>query len=803
MLVSFAWLKEFVDIDRSAEEIAEILTMGGIEVEGVNSVGQGLKGVLTARIEQISPHPKSDKLHLATLSLGDRMVVVVCGAPNTAVGQIVPYAPPGIVLPSGLEITQRDIKGVSSPGMLCSEKELGLTDDHSGILVLDPTTPVGLPLPQAVPYIEDTILEVSVTPNRGDCLSIIGIAREVAAFTGRQWRIPTVTLQEGNTSIRDRVRLDILNPELCPRYVMRVIEGIRVGPSPFLIRLRLHRSGMRPISNVVDATNYVLQECGQPLHAFDFHLLEDARILVRLCDPEEVFVTLDGVERKLPDHALMIRDGKRSVALAGIMGGINTEIREQTTTVLIESACFERFNIRRTAKALGIYTEASFRFERGVDPEGTLWAAHRVAQLIQNLAGGTVLSSYIDDYPQPILRPSVTVRPTKVNGLLGLSLEKSEMAAYLMRLGMNVKDFDGSDGSLSVTPPSWRYDIEREVDVAEEVARVCGFQNIPLSMPTAVAEPDRTREGLRRLRRVRELMNASGFTEIITMSFVSSGEARAFRMDGEHHGELALVNPLTEETAVMRTSLIPGLIMAMKNNRRFKAMNLKLYEVGKTFIPELGQELPREEMRLGGLAVGARYGEIWNLPRESLVDFYDVKGALETLFEGLDVSEVQWTPGTISFLHPGKSALLRVAGSTIGYGGEIAPTVARSWDIPGNVYIFEVLLEPLFVQSRKETVFKPISRYPYVERDLSFIIEEKCSGEKIKQLISRLPHDIIDSVVLFDIYRGESIPEGMQSMTFRIRYQSGDRTLTDEEVHTVHSSVAEALVRELGATMRE
>lgn len=803
MLVSLNWLKEFVDIEESAEEIADLLTMGGIEVEGITYFGDGLDKVFTAQIKEISPHPSADRLRLARLSLGDRDVEVVCGAPNIQVGQIVPYAAAGAVLPSGLELIEREIKGVRSAGMLCSEKELNLGEDASGILVFESDTPIGVPLVDALPFVKDAILETSVTPNRGDWLSILGTAREVAALLGRPWRTPEFQLPEGSVHIKDRARIDVPDNDLCPRYVATMVEGVHIGPSPFKVRLRLARSGVRAISNVVDATNLILMECGQPLHAFDFALLEEGRIVVKRCEPGETFVTLDGQERKLPPNALMIRDGKRSVALAGIMGGLNSEINDATTTVLIESACFERFGIRRTAKALGMGTEASFRFERGIDPEGSLWAARRTAYVIQQMAGGTILAGHLDEYKVPITRPEVRVRPAKMNNLLGLSLSTQQMCSYLERLGLTCRQEETTDASFVVEPPSWRWDVEREVDVAEEVARIHGFQNVPECMPSYVSATDKTRENHHWVQRVADLMNSSGFSEIITMSFVSAGAAREFIPNLSEPAVLPLMNPLIEDYAVMRTSLLPGLLAAMKRNASFRSQDLKLYEIGRTFTPVSGQELPREDLRLGGLATGARYPVLWNMTKDEQVDFYDVKGALENLLEGLGVTDVSFEPSRVTFLHPGKSADLIVEGQNIGFVGELAPYKTREHDLAGNTYIFEILLEPLLIRSCKETVFRPIPRYPYIERDLSVIIEEKYSWDEIKQLISRLGHDIITSVVLFDIYRGESIPEGCQSVAFRLRYQSENRTLTDEEVQTVHSLVASVLKRELGAAMRE
>jgi phenylalanyl-tRNA synthetase beta chain len=800
MLVSFNWLKEFIEIEQSAQETAELLTMGGSEVEALTTVGTGLDKILTARIEDIKQHPDAEKLSLVRIGLGSREETVVCGATNIRVGQVVPYAPPGAVLPSGMEIVERKIKGIRSPGMLCSEKELDLGEDESGILVFDESVEIGLELNVACPYIEDSILEIGITPNRGDCLSILGIAREVAALTDKPVKIPSFDFTESSVNVADKITVEVPDKELCPRYVVKMVEGVEIAPSPFEIRLKLTRSGVRPISNVVDVTNLVLLECGQPLHAFDYDLLEDQKIVVRRAEPGESFVTLDQEKRKLPENALMIMDGKRSVALAGIMGGLNSEIEEDTSNVLIESAYFERFGIRRTSKSLGMSTEASFRFERGVDPEGTFWAASRSADLMAKLTGGTVLASVVDVYAIPIERPAVLVRPSRVNKVLGTNIKPKDMAPYLRRLGIEVNDSNRNE--FVCTAPSWRWDLEIEEDFIEEVARIYGFQNIPTSLPVYRSAPDRTRREYDSIRNVARLMTASGFSEVITMSFVTAASAKEFLTTEDTTG-LTLLNPLTEDQAVMRTSLIPGLITCMTRNVSFRSTNLKLFEVGKTFTPVKGEELPREEVKLAGLLTGGRHANLWNVPREERTDFYDMKGAVENLLEGLGIGSVQYLKKEIPFLHPGKSAEIMVNSEPIGYMGELSPTTIRDHDLDAPVQIFEILLEPLLVQGRKERVFKPIPRYPYIERDLSIIIEENVSGDEIKHLISRLGHDIIATVTVFDLYRGKGIPEGKQSIAFRIRYQSEDRTLTDEEVEQVHSQVVETIIAETGATMRE
>jgi phenylalanyl-tRNA synthetase beta chain len=814
MLVSYNWIKEFVEIEESAERVAEILTMGGIEVESVVRTGAGLQTVLTARVDKITAHPKSEKLSIVTVSLGNRLEEVVCGAPNVKDGQVIAYAVPGTVTDSGLTIGEREILGVKSPGMICSEKELGLGDDASGILVLDDGLPLGVSLSAAMPFVEDFILETSVTPNRGDCLSVLGIAREIAALTSKPWRIPEFKLEEGPELLSDRATIEIVDVELCPRYVVRMVQGVKPGPSPFQERLKLTRAGLRPISNIVDATNLILLECGQPLHAFDFDLLQGGKIVVRKSDPQERFVTLDGSERILPVDSLMIRDAQRPVAIAGIMGGANSEINYNTSCVLIESACFERFGIRRTAKSLNMSTEASYRFERGIDPEATLWAAHRAAYIIQKLAGGSVLKGFMDSYPNPIVRNTIRLSCSKTNDLLGTKLHPERINRRLTCLGIEVSEIEAGHETMSCVPPSWRWDLDREVDLIEEVARIEGFQNIPISMPKYVANPDRSTQHHRLTGKTAELMNASGFTEIITMSFVSSGICADFGWVSEEHEELKLLNPLTEEHAVMRTSLLPGLFSAAKRNINYRNEDIKLYEIGKTFVPDKDSNLPREDLKLAAIAYGKRYSDLWHFQRgeadeagrmdlERQVDFYDMKGALENVLESLGITDSIFSPSKASFLHPGKSAEVILDGKVVGILGEVSPKKIRELDVSGNFQILEILLEPLFVRACKERVFRQIPRYPYIERDLSLIVKTNCSGDKIKHLISRLGRGIIVSVKLFDLYRGESIPAGSQSMAFRIRYQSEDKTLTDEEVQEVHRKVTESLVSDLGATLRD
>ncbi len=801
MLASYNWLKELVEIEESPEEIAHKLTMAGCEVEGIEHVGKELGEFLTASIVDISSHPSGGNLKLVRISLGDRNKIVVCAAPNIEVGQTVPYAPVGSVLADGTEILMREIKGIQSPGMLCSEKELGLGEDTSGILTLDARLSAGMPLNEALPFIEDHIFEIGITPNRGDCLSMLGIAREVAAITKRDLKIPETAEVEESDDTAKMIKIELPDPHLCPRYVARIVKDVQIRQSPLDVRLRLTRLGVRPISNVVDMTNLVLLECGQPLHAFDYDLLDKKTIVVKRAKKGDKFTTLDGEDRVMPKDALMIRDGKKPVALGGIMGGLNSEINDSTKVTLIESACFERFGIRRTAKALGMSTEASYRFERGVDPEGSYWAANRAALLMAEYCDAKIVPGIVDAYPEAITRPQIEVRLDRVNKALGVELDKEEVIGHFQSLGISVTDKE--EGTLSCAPPSWRWDLENEIDYVEEAARLHGFNNIPISTPRYRSAPDNTRRHYKSVRDVAGKMASQGFSEIVTMSFVSKSQGLEFPWNSEPEDLLPLMNPLTEDMTVMRSSLMSGLISTMKRNLSFRSKDLRLFEIGKVFKTVANEELPDEELRIAGLATGRRNCNLWNVDRDEALDFYDLKAVIENLFQGGQESPLRFDRAKIGFLHPGKSAEIYLEDQVIGYIGELAPSKMREHDLEQNVQVFEILLEPVLLHALKQKVFRPIPRYPYMERDLSIIVEDKVSGDDIKRLISHLGHDIIHNVTIFDLYRGKSLPEGKQSFAFRIRYQSEERTLTDEEVQEVHSHVVEAMQEKLGATLRD
>ncbi|MDD5475559.1 MAG: phenylalanine--tRNA ligase subunit beta, partial [Syntrophales bacterium] len=606
MLVSLKWLRDYVDIKLSPEELAEVLTMAGLEVESVTPGGPDFTGVVVSRITSVMPHPDADKLVICDVDSGSGTIRVVCGAPNVREGLLAPLAPVGATIPGGYTVKHTKIRGQDSRGMLCSEEELGIGDDCSGIMMLDESLAPGEDLRRAL-GLEDTVFDIAVTPNRPDCLSIIGIAREVAALTGSELRYPDSTCRESGDPIEAEASVEIHSPHLCPRYTARLIRNVTVGPSPAWVRTRLEAVGLRSINNIVDATNFVMMETGQPLHAFDYAFLEEGRIVVRGAEENESFVSLDEKTRALKGDTLMICDGVKPVAIAGIMGGLNSEVQDGTDTILLESAYFDPVSIRKTARLLGMSTDAAFRFERGVDPEGVVKALDRAAQLISDLSGGTVAPGLIDEYPRTIVPPPViTLRTARVRQVLGHSIEPSGMESILLSLEMKVERAGMDD--FSVTPPTFRGDLTREIDLIEEVARVNGYDNIPSTIPhlAPLSRADRERESIDNL--IKNAFTGMGYSEVIHYSFTSPDSSRllGYPENNESWRFVKIANPLTEDGSVMRTTLVYGLLLCAKKNLNLGNNTLKLFETGKVFINTREGSLPLEKERLGGLITGER-----------------------------------------------------------------------------------------------------------------------------------------------------------------------------------------------------
>lgn len=801
MLVSLKWLKDYVDIELPVEELADRLTMAGLEVDSIKEIKPEFTGVVVGKIISLAKHPDADKLSLCEVSTGREVLPIVCGAPNTAIGQKIPLAQVGAVLPGGFKVKSSKIRGVQSEGMLCSEEELGIGGDNTGIMVLPDEFAVGEDLSISGAF-RDYVLEVGVTPNRADCLSVIGVAREVAALTGKKFRHPEITFTETDEDIKEITSVQIIDPEACPRYTARVIKGVKIKPSPLWMRQRLEASGLRAINNAVDVTNFVMLEMGQPLHAFDFRYLEEGRIIVRTSGEGEEFVSLDGKSRTLSANTLMICDGMKPVAVAGIMGGLNSEVVDDTQTILLESAYFNPSSIRRSSKQLGMSTDAAFRFERGIDPEGVIRASNRAAQLLADTAEGRVCRNYIDEYPQKILSPAnIPLRHGRIKEILGISIELFEVKKILQELEMQVRD--GEKGELFVTPPTFRTDIYREIDLIEEIARIHGYGTIPETQPYISEKPES--RDLKKIveEKVRTIFLGNGYNEVINFSFTSPMSADILNLAPGSEGRkfVKIINPLTEDQSVMRTSLIYGLLGTMKRNVFSGSEDLKLFEQGKIFIGRGQDELPVEKSRLAALISGSRYSDFRRASEGS--DFYDIKGVLEGIMESLKITDVSFRAAAdIPYLHPGRAAAVIIKGQVAGIIGDFHPDVLEKMDLKKKAAVFEIDSDLIGSAFSEEIQYFGIPRYPAVTRDVAFILKNEIEAEKVIAVADVQHQDLLDKIEVFDIYTGKNIPEGLKSLALRFTYRSAEKTLTDDEVNKLHGAVVKAIVDATSAKIR-
>jgi phenylalanyl-tRNA synthetase beta chain len=801
MIVTYNWLKEFVDCDITTAELADLLTMLGLEVEGVSSRFDGMDEVVVAVVEQKQQHPNADKLSLCTVNNGKELLPVVCGAQNFAAGDKVALAQVGAVLPGNFKIKRSKIRGVESCGMLCSEKELGMAEDSDGIMILPSDAVPGTPLFDAL-GLKDTVFEIGLTPNRADCLSVIGIAREIAAKLKKKVTYPAVAFPPDVKNVDAVAQVVIEAPDLCPRYTARYVSGCTVAPSPQWLVNRLQSVGLRAINNVVDVTNYVLMEYGHPLHAFDYRMLDGGKIVVRKADEGEKFTSLDGQERILSRDDLTIRDGRRVVALAGIMGGENSEISPATTDILLESAYFDPSTVRRTSKRLGLHTESSHRFERGTDWNVLPLALDRAASLIAELAGGTIVGSRIDVHPVTIAPKFVNVRIDRINSILGLELTLDEIADLFVNLEFTVQFLD--QGVIAVGIPSFRVDLEREIDLVEEVARLNGYDKIPFTMPTARVFSDRPPRPQRMERQLRDLLVGLGFNEVVNFGFIAPDVYDRILLDKDdfRRNSVALLNPLVEEQSVMRTTLLPGILETAARNCSYRILSQKIFELRRVYHPKEGKELPDEPLTLAGLVTGQRYPEGWNQPREQ-VDFFDAKGVAENVLQDFRIQGVSFSNRDIEpFYHPGKACTLILDGKVLGTIGELHPAVQGSFSFERPVYYFEIDCERLFAASNETIAAVPPSRFPETFRDIAMLLAEEVPAAEIVACIRSLNAKDIGGVEIFDLYHGEHVPPGQKSVAVRVKYCSSERTLTDDEVTRSNQKVIDNLRNKLNAVLR-
>ena len=802
MKISWQWIQDYVEVPFRPPELAEALTHSGLEVENLSQWVPGFSRVVVARLGSFRPHPQSNHLSICTVNDGQRDYSVICGAPNLKVGERVALAVEGATLPDGSKIARTSFQGFLSEGMLCSEKELGIGDDSAGIMVLDADLPLGTPLERALPFLEDWIFDLTITPNRADCLCMIGVAREVAALAGQSLRYPTEKKLEESEDAAEQTSVIIERSDLCPRYVAKLIFGVKISPAPFWMRRRLQAVGVRSINNIVDVTNYVMLELGQPLHAFDFERLEGRGIVVRTANPGEFFTTLDGIVRPMPEETLMICDRKKPVALAGIMGGLNSEVEPETTNILLESAYFEPMGIRRTSKRIGLSTEASLRFERGIDPNGCLRAAGRAAALMAECGGGSLIRGAVDNYPRRIESSKVSLRVPRVNQILGTSIPAREIRQYLRNLQLEVEP-QGPD-AFAVTPPTFRVDLQREIDLIEEVARLQGFGRIPVTLPSGRVSAEKKTKGQRAAERSRNLLSAFGFWEVITYSFISPKVLQDLKLPpaDKRAKTLRIHNPLGEDQSVMRTTLIPGLLQVVCQNAHRQNLDLKLFELGRVFFPREGKDLPEEMEAMSGVLTGLREEETWAKPKAEC-DFFDLKGALETLLDGLGVTGYQFLPERDDpFLHPGKACRIEVNKRSLGIMGEVHPDVGAAFEVTQKLFLFELNFQNLVESCQESRSFKPLARFPAVTRDLALIVDEKVAAGDILHTLWQANVGLIAEIKIFDLYRGKPIPPGAKSLAFRIKYRRDDRTLTDAEVNEFHQKMIELLANRYGAVLR-
>ncbi len=797
MKVTIDWLKKYVDFDYNADELGHNLTMLGLELEGIEKIQYNFQGIVVGKVLETKKLEKNPHISVCQVDVGDRKVQLICGAPNVTSNLLVPVALPGAILPSGKKIEEIEIYGYRSTGMICSEAELGISHQSEIIMELEDNARIGTDLKE---YLGDTetVLELSITPNRPDCLGVIGVAREVAALTKTRVRKPEIKINESEKiNVHDFVKVEIRNPESCPRYTARYIENVKIGPSPRWLIQKLEAVGIRTINNVVDITNFVMMETGQPLHAFDYEQISDGKIVVQHAKKGEKFTTLDEKEHELSEERLLICDAEKPVALAGVMGGLNSEISSDTTRILLESAYFNPTNIRRTSKALEISSESSKRFERGVDPEGVIYALNRATQLIQELAGGKVAAGYIDAYPQKIEQKKIELRISRVNGILGSDLDQSETIDLLERLEFSVEKVD--ENKLIVTAPTFRVDIEREIDLIEEIARLYGYNNIQGSTYSKIPLNISVNKEEKFQQIIRDFIVRLGYNEILMHPLVPFEIAQKFHSETP----IKIKNPLSEEMGTLRTSLLIGLLQIAQWNKNRKITDQKLFEVGNIFYYNDPKAVKHaEEKKIALIQTGNVRPNFWQ-ERSRPVTLYDIKGDLLELLSSLKFDNITFRQDdSIDFLDKEKSASVYLGKTKLGVIGLISKKILDLFDIEDEVYVCEIDFHLLLDNYKWEKKAATISKFPAVRRDISVVVDQLIPAEKIETHIWESGGKFLRKVELFDVYRGKQIAADKKSFAFSLTFQSNERTLTEAEVDADFQNIIETLKQKDNASLR-
>ena len=801
MKVSLEWLRELVDVDQSAEDLAETLTRGGIEVEEVENLNKGFEKVVIGEIVSLTKHPDADRLWVCVVNVGQEEVTIVTGAQNLLAGDRIPVAMVGATLPNELSIRKSKLRGVVSLGMLCSREELlldgtvGLDRSEGGILVLPQDAPIGENFGHYLGR-EDSVLDLELYPNRPDCLAMVNVAREVASLTGKKPHLPKWAEQNQVLSLPtvQDLRIIIEDESLCWRYAGLIVEDVHIAPSPEWMQRRLKAAGVRPISNIVDITNYCMLEMGQPLHAFDRDKIQ-GDVHVRAAKLGEKINTLDGVERKLQTDTLLIADDQQALAVAGVMGGLDSEVTQDTRRLMIESAHFSGVSVRRTSRRLGLRSEASNRFEKGVDTHGIVATLGRVCELLLDLGAGRPVA-IVDEVKKLPPQRQVSISVQHTSTVLGVELTTAEIRQVLDDLNFK---YEEQAGLFHVEIPSYRSDIEIEEDLMEEVARLIGYDRIPTTLPQGDQTQGRRTPEQEFRRKLRKTLVQSGMDEVMTYTFT---RATTDAQWGSAKHSIPLLNPLREELSVMRTSLVPGLLDVASRNVARRNTDVSIFEIGNTYWGEEQplQKLPREELRVAGVAVG-KSGRHW-LNQSADYDFYYLKGIIEEVAREFGLKLDYRRAENQGLLHPGRSTDIYLLNQCIGFLGEIHPALEKEWEIE-RVVIFELELAPLFARMRQTVRAHSIPRFPAIQRDLAVVVAKETSADAVMARMRKLGGELLQQVEIFDVYTGKPIPDDRKSLAFSLRYQSLDRTLTDEEVNLLNSRILEGIQQEFGAEWRK
>ena len=809
MQVSIKWLKDYIDFDWSVEELADRFTMAGIPVENVIRADEGLDKVVTGRIEELTAHPDSDHLQVCQMNVGgEERVQIITGAQNVKEGQVVPVAMVGAHLPNGLHIKKGKLRGLPSNGMLCSAGELHLdtskmtAEELDGIYILPADTPVGVPAKEVL-GLDDVVLEFELTANRGDCFSVFGLVREIAVLTGNAPKWPVIACKEdAGAKAADMVSIGIAAHDLCSRFSARVVKDVKIAPSSEWMQQRLEGAGIRAINNVVDVTNFVMVELGQPMHAYDYDAISGHSLTARLAKEGENLHTLDDSERLAKGTELVIADAEHPAGLAGVMGGLETEVTEKTQTVVFEAACFNGASIRRTARSCGLHSEASGRFERGVDVTQTKRALDRACQLLQDMGACTVAEGYVDVYPEPKDAVTIDFTAEAINRRLGTQIDGAKMAEILTSLGFAVTE--QAEGYCAVVP-SWRNDCTYMEDLSEEIARIYGFYNIASTTPYGRMVQGRQGEKQTLVTTIKHTLAALGMTEELSFAFTSEAlfDKLLVPQGSSLRQAIPILNPLTDEAPLVRTCLLTSVMENAVRNFSRKNNDICLFDIAPVFLPKALPltELPDERLMLAGLWTGRRSAIGWNQPNE-LVDFYDMKGIVEELFRALGIAKYTVEAGEHFAMHPGKTALFKKGRETIATVGELHPKAAENFGIKQKVYLFEMDVEVLMKYTGKSFRFDSLPKYPAIMRDLALLVDDDVSAADIERVIEKNGGNHFKGVTLFDVYTGKQVAAGKKSMAFSLTFQSKDKTLTDEEADASFQKILSAVQKHFQAELR-